>query len=72
MMNISYLVYQAERQPGSMEQREADARRGELAAAVAKAGRAVRAGVTRRGGGNRPQTPAVPGDDLIPAASSRC
>ena len=71
-MNISYLIYQAERQRGIMEQREADARTGELAAAIAKAGRAVKAGLTRRAGGSRPQGPVIPGDDLIPAASSRC
>lgn len=71
-MNISYLIYQAERQPSSMEQREADARTGELAAAIAKAGRAVKAGLTRRAGGSRPEAPVIPGDDLIPAASSRC
>lgn len=71
-MNISYMIYQAERQPSIMEQREADTRAGELAAAIAKAGRTVKAGVIRRAGGSRPQAPVIPGDDLIPAASSRC
>lgn len=51
-----------------MEQREADTRAGELAAAIAKAGRTVKACVIRRAEGNRPQAPVIPGDDLIPAA----
>ena len=71
-MNISYLIYQAERQPSIMEQREADARTGELAAGLAKADHAVKDGVIRRVRGNRPQAPIIPGDDLIPMASSRC
>ncbi len=71
-MNISYMLYQAERQPSIIEQREADARLGELAAAVARAGRALKAGVTRRAGGSRPQAPVIPGDDLVPVTSPRC
>jgi hypothetical protein len=41
-MNISYLIYQAERPQSSVEQREADVRAGELAAAVARPGRSLR------------------------------
>jgi hypothetical protein len=41
-MNISYLIYQAERPRSSAEQREADVRAGELAAAVARLGRYLR------------------------------
>jgi hypothetical protein len=67
-MNFSYMIYQVERQPSIMEQREADARAGELAATFAKAGHAVKAGMTRLAGGR----PGVPGDSLIPVASSRC
>jgi hypothetical protein len=54
-MNISYLIYQAERPQSVAEQREADVRAGELAAAVARFGRSLRHPVTghqdaRRGG----------------------
>jgi len=70
-MNISYLIYQAERPRSSAEQREADMQAGELAASIARAGRAVKAAVTRHGGANRPQGPVIPGDDLIPVTNSR-
>lgn len=69
-MNISYLIYQAERQRSVAEQRETDVMAGELAASIAKAGRAAKAAVSRVGG-NRQQTPIIPGDDLIPELSSR-
>jgi hypothetical protein len=53
-MNISYLLYQAERTRSAAEQREADAQAGELAAAIAGLGRAGRRAVTRdRGTGHR-------------------
>jgi hypothetical protein len=45
-MNISYLIYQAERPRSVTEQREADVRAGELAAAVARFGRSLRRSVT--------------------------
>lgn len=70
-MNISYLIYQAERPRSSAEQREADVQAGELAASIARAGRAVKATVTRRARADRRQEPVIPGDDLIPVASSR-
>ena len=41
-MNITYLIYEAERPRSMMEQRETDARAGELAAAVARLGRSLR------------------------------
>ena len=41
-MNISYLIYQAERPRSMAEQREADVRAGEMAAAVARLGRSLR------------------------------
>ncbi|HEY0934582.1 MAG TPA: hypothetical protein VGD91_12665 [Trebonia sp.] len=41
-MNISYLIYQAERPLGPAEQREADVQAGELAASVARLGRSLR------------------------------
>jgi hypothetical protein len=41
-MNITYLIYEAERPRSMMEQREADARAGELAAGVARLGRSLR------------------------------
>jgi hypothetical protein len=49
-MNISYLLYQAERPRSAAEQREADTQAGELAAAIARLGRAGRRAVTRRQG----------------------
>ena len=69
-MNISYLIYQAERQRSFAEQRETDVMAGELAASIAKAGRAAKAAVNRVAG-NRQQTPIIPGDDLNPELSSR-
>jgi hypothetical protein len=69
-MNISYLIYQAERQQSAAEQRQTDVQAGQLAASIAKAGRAAKAAVSRAGG-NRSQTPIIPGDDLIPQLSSR-
>jgi hypothetical protein len=45
-MNISYLLYQAERPRSAAEQRQADVRAGEFAAAIARAGRAGRRAVT--------------------------
>jgi hypothetical protein len=41
-MNITYLIYEAERPRSMMEQRETDARAGEFAAAVARLGRTLR------------------------------
>ena len=41
-MNISYMVYEAERPRSMAEQREADARAGEIAAAVTRLGRSQR------------------------------
>jgi hypothetical protein len=54
-MNITYLIYEAERPRSMAEQRETDARAGEFAAAVARLGRSLRhpatgkRGVTRDG-----------------------
>lgn len=41
-MNITYLIYEAERPRSMMEQRETDARAGELVAAVGRLGRSLR------------------------------
>jgi hypothetical protein len=41
-MNITYLIYEAERPRTMAEQREADVRAGEFAAAVARLGRSLR------------------------------
>ena len=41
-MNITYLIYEAERPLNAAEQRETDARAGEFAAAVARLGRSLR------------------------------
>jgi len=45
-MNISYLLYQAERTRGAAEQREVDAQAAEFAAAIAGLARAGRRAVT--------------------------
>lgn len=66
-MNISYLIYQAERTRSAAEQREVDASAGELAAAIAGLGRAGRRAATRHRGkehqgtkrAGRPATPAA-------------
>jgi hypothetical protein len=41
-MNITYLIYEAERPRSMTEQRETDARAGEFAAAVARLGHSLR------------------------------
>jgi hypothetical protein len=46
-MNISYLLYQAERPRSAAEQRETDVQVGELAAAAARFGRSLRHAITR-------------------------
>ena len=53
-MNISYMLYQAERTRSAAEQREVDAQAGELAAAVAGLGRAGRCTATRLQGTAHP------------------
>jgi len=45
-MNMSYLIYQAERPRSVAEQREADVRAGELAAAITRFGRSLRHSVS--------------------------
>ena len=70
-MNISYMIYQAERERSSAERREADAYAGELAAGIAQAGRAVKSVVARYAGMNRRPEPVIPGDDLIPVTCVR-
>jgi hypothetical protein len=62
-MNISYLIYSAERPRNVAEQREADMRTGEFAATVAHLGRSLRhpamgKRVARRGG-QRPVSTTV-------------
>jgi len=47
-MNISYLIYQAERPRSRAEQREVDMRAGELAAVFWRLGRSLRRSVTGR------------------------
>ena len=62
-MNISYMIYEAERTRSKAEQREADARAGELAAAVTRLGRSLRHPFTgkrdTRREGQRPARAAV-------------
>jgi hypothetical protein len=59
-MNISYMLYQAERPRSAAEQREANVRMGELAAAIARLGRSLRHALTGtkapRREGQRPAT----------------
>ena len=45
-MNISYLIYEAERPRSTAEQRAADVRASEVAAAFARLGRSLRHAVT--------------------------
>jgi hypothetical protein len=45
-MNIAYLVYEAERPRSTAEQRAADVRAGEVAAAFGRLGRSLRHSVT--------------------------
>jgi len=59
-MNISYLLYQAERPRSAAEQREADVQAGELAAAFARLGRAGRRAVTRHQGTRRADPRTIP------------
>jgi hypothetical protein len=59
-MNIAYLIYEAERPRGTAEQREADVRAGEMAAAFARIGRSLRHQVSgRHGTGWTAQPPAI-------------
>jgi hypothetical protein len=58
-MNISYLVYTAERPRSVAEQREADMRTGEFAAAVARLGHSLRHPVTGKRGARRPAMTTV-------------
>jgi hypothetical protein len=62
-MNISYLIYEAERPRTMAQQREADVRAGEFAAAAARVGRSLRRTVTRKQepgrGRQRPATTAL-------------
>ena len=53
-MNISYMLYQAERTHSAAEQRKIDTQAGELAAAFARRGRNGRRALTRhQGTGNQ-------------------
>ena len=52
-MNISYLVYQAERPLTAAQQREADITTGQMAAAIARAGQSLRLAVTGNAGTKR-------------------
>jgi hypothetical protein len=52
-MNITYLIYEAERPRSMAEQREADAQAGEIAAAVVRLGHSLRHPVTLKRTGRR-------------------
>jgi hypothetical protein len=62
-MNFTYMIYEAERPRSMAEQREADVRAGQLAAAVARLGHSLRHPATgkrhARRGGQRPVTATV-------------
>jgi hypothetical protein len=60
-MNISYMLYQAERPLSAAERREANVRAGELAAAVTRLGRLLRhaATATKDHPGRESQRPAT-------------
>ena len=68
-MNISYLIYQAERPQSMTEQREADVRAGEMAAAFARLGRSLRHQVT--GGRDTRWTGQPPAIETISCAAPR-
>jgi hypothetical protein len=55
-MNISYMLYQAERTHSAAEQREIDTAAGELAAAITRRGRTGRRAITRHQGTGRAGT----------------
>jgi hypothetical protein len=68
-MNISYLIYEAERPKSTAEQREADVRASQMAAAFARLGRSLRHQVSgRHGTGWTAQPPAI---ETIPCAVPR-
>ena len=71
-MNISYLLYEAERPRSAAEQREADVRTGELAAAVARFGRSLRHRPAQGGEAVRPGqgTGAAPWAPCRPSTES--
>ena len=59
-MNISYLLYQAERPLTAAQQREADVTAGQLAAAIGRAGHSLRQAITGNAATKRAQgCPAV-------------
>jgi len=68
-MNITYLIYQAERTRSTTEQREADVRAGEMAAAIARLGRSLRHQVT--GGRSARWTGQPPAIESISCAVTR-
>jgi hypothetical protein len=72
-MNISYLLYQAERPLTAAQQREADIAAGQVAAAIGRAGHSLRLAVTGSAGTKRahrrpgsPRTAATAGQCAVP------
>ena len=69
-MNISYLIYEAERPRSVAGQREADVRAGEMAAAFARFGRSLRHSVTgkqdARWGGQAPAIETISCSCAVP------
>jgi hypothetical protein len=59
-MNISYMLYQAERTHSAAEQREIDTQAGKLAAAIAGRRRTGRRAVTRHQGTGRASRQTTP------------
>ena len=57
-MSITYLIYEAERPRSTAEQREADVRAGEFAAAVTRIGRSLRHPATGKNYAKRGQRAA--------------
>jgi hypothetical protein len=59
-MNVTYLIHEAERPKSTAEQRAADARAGEMAAAFARLGRSLHRQVSGRHGARwAAQPPAI-------------
>jgi hypothetical protein len=65
-MNISYLLYQAERPLTAAQQRETDIATGQLAAAIARTGHTLRHAVSRNAGTRRAHRAAAAANCPVP------
>jgi hypothetical protein len=65
-MNISYLLYQAERPLTATQQREADITTGQMAAAIGRAGHTLRLAVTGFAGTKRTNSRPIVATCAVP------